>query len=288
MRHPPAVDMHPPQFGATVELGEHLARIEERVGIEGAFDALLHAQVHLAEHHAHEIALFDAHTMFAGEHAAPFGGSDASPEGWKEFESDWGEPILRQSLAQQVWAALRPEERTLARQAARGYMLHRKAQKKPPNVLSAHLFLKERAAWEGFAKYAPVTGPIIGTYERHSLEAKAIIALYAVARTEPRENRGRIVYRGEITPQLLRFADVLDNPRTEWIEESRQIASWSEFLAKHVHSNRPVLTDTRTIDGEKRTGIYAPWPWPPSTEGKIYTTGPPETLMSEKDYADFK
>jgi hypothetical protein len=35
-----------------------------------------------------------------------------------------------------------------------------------------------------------------------------------------------------------------------------------------------------------QAGSKAPWPWPPSKDGKIYTTGPPETLMTEQDIAD--
>jgi hypothetical protein len=39
-----------------------------------------------------------------------------------------------------------------------------------------------------------------------------------------------------------------------------------------------------------REGDPAPWPFAPSATGKIYPTGsgPPDTLMSEQDMADFK
>lgn len=220
----------------------------------------------------------------------PSGGRVADVEGWKEFEKDWQEPILRQTLAQQVWAALKPEERILARQAARGYVAWRKAQKKPPNVLGAHLFLKERDAWAGFAAKAPDVPQASGGYDADSAEGKAVIAIYAIARTHPFESRGRISYAGEITPQLLAFADVEDRSAWMWIEERPQIAAWSNFLSAHVKSARPSLVISRGSGEGVRTGIYAPWPWPPSAEGKIYTsaTGPPGTLMNEQDAADFK
>ena len=98
-----------------------------------------------------------------------------------------------------------------------------------------------------------------------------------------------IVYRGEITPQILTFADAPD-VRTCWIEQSRQIAAWSNFLKDHIKIPRPTLIGVREDHYADRTGIHAPWPWPPSVEGKIYTesTGPPDVLMTEDDLADFK
>src|SRR5262249_42299683 len=61
-----AMDMDAPQFGAAVELREDLAGIEEAVGVEGAFQALLLRQIDLIEHRAHEITLLDAHSVLAG------------------------------------------------------------------------------------------------------------------------------------------------------------------------------------------------------------------------------
>jgi hypothetical protein len=52
--------MQPAQLGAAVQFGEDLAGIEQAVGIEGAFDALLLRQVGLVEHRGHEVALFHA------------------------------------------------------------------------------------------------------------------------------------------------------------------------------------------------------------------------------------
>lgn len=217
----------------------------------------------------------------------PSGGSVA-PEGWKDFEDDWVEPILRQSMAQQVWSALKPEERLLARQAARGYVVWRKQQKKPPNVLGAHLFLKERDAWEKFARLAPDTAgtSIGGTYAIDSREGRALLALYAVARTRPAENRNGLAYRGEITPQILAFADV--DPRRIWIEDRQQIAAWSRFLGATVlHPNRPPLIETRGIGADTRRGIYAPELWPPPKDGNWSTAGPDDDL-SDQELADFK
>jgi hypothetical protein len=208
-------------------------------------------------------------------------------EGWKEFEADWGEPILRQSFAQQIWSALKLDERDLARRAARGYAIHLKSQRRPPARLSAHLFLKERDAWDGFAKLAPdVAAASLPTgYDPASREGKAITALYAVARSRPPESRGRIVYPREVTPQLLAFADEGKSPRACWIEDREQIGAWSGFIAQHVPGNRTSLWDTKGFGAEMRRGIYAPHPWPPTVKGEWSA---PKKLMTDQDYQDFK
>lgn len=210
-------------------------------------------------------------------------------EGWKEFESDWGEPILRQSIAQQVWAALSADERLLARRAARGYSVHLRSQRKPPARLGAHLFLKERDAWEGFAKLAPdaaaAKSALPVSYDPASPEGRAIAALYAVARSRAPENRGRIVYPREITPQLLAFADADKSPRLCWIEDREQIGAWFGFIAQHVPGNRTSLWDTKGVGVDMRRGIYAPHPWPPTTKGEWSA---PKKLMTDQDYQDFK
>src|SRR3546814_6957586 len=71
------MNMHPAQFGATMQGGKHLARIEQQFGIERAFQALLLLEIGLGEHHGHQIALFDADSMFAGKYAADL---DAQPQ----------------------------------------------------------------------------------------------------------------------------------------------------------------------------------------------------------------
>src|SRR4051812_44948764 len=68
----PVVDMDAPELRAAAQLREHFPWIEQPVRIEGAFEAQLLIEVGLAEHHRHQVALFDADTVLAGEHAADF------------------------------------------------------------------------------------------------------------------------------------------------------------------------------------------------------------------------
>ncbi len=66
------MDVDAAELGTTVQRRKHLARIEDLIGIEGAFHALLLLELVLREHHRHEIALLDPHPMLAGEHATHF------------------------------------------------------------------------------------------------------------------------------------------------------------------------------------------------------------------------
>lgn len=209
----------------------------------------------------------------------PSGGS-VDIEGWKEFQEDWQEPILRQSLAQQVWVALTADERSLARRAARGYVAHRKAQRKPPNAIGAHLFLKERDAWPAYAERAPGEIGYSGGIPSDSVEASAIRGLFAVANAAaPFEHKNRIVFQGKITPQLLAFADVGERAAWRWLEAGKHIAAWSEFLNANVQAARRPFVVTRTVDGQERRGIWVPWNYPPSVDGKIYDWPPlPQNL----------
>jgi hypothetical protein len=223
----------------------------------------------------------------------PSGGSVEADldDGWKEFEADWQEPILRQSIAQREWAKLSPEQRITARQAARGYIAYRKAQRKPPNVIGAQAFLRECDAWPKFATYAPELARATSgkSYSSDSPEADAIRALYATGRAAaPFEHKGRLVYPQPVTPQLLAFAQAGSASSWEFIELGKAIAAWSTFLDAHIFGVRSPFVVTR---GDRR-GIFVPWLFPPSVEGKVYPihgdTGlAPDDLMTDADYENF-
>src|SRR5258707_13380509 len=62
--------MHSAEFSATAELRKHLARIEQAVRIEGAFQPLLLIEVDLVEHRVHEIALLENDPLLPCQNAA--------------------------------------------------------------------------------------------------------------------------------------------------------------------------------------------------------------------------
>jgi hypothetical protein len=69
--------VHASELGASPQLRKHLARIEQMVGIESAFDPHLLVEVDLVEHFRHQVALLHPHSVLAGQHAADL---DAEPQ----------------------------------------------------------------------------------------------------------------------------------------------------------------------------------------------------------------
>lgn len=124
-------------------------------------------------------------------------------------------------------------------------------------------------------------------YAKDSAEAKAVKVLHdIVGRTSAfftifRRSDGSVTYTKLITPQLAMMSAA---PRAEaWVILTRQqAAAWEELLRTVFE---PGLL--RTV---LREGSSAPWPWPPSVEGKLYPsgTGPPETLATEDDLQNFR
>src|SRR6266849_10986035 len=59
-------------FSATFAQGKDFAGIEQAIGIEGVVDATHEVEVGVGENEGHELGLFHADAVFAGERAADF------------------------------------------------------------------------------------------------------------------------------------------------------------------------------------------------------------------------
>jgi hypothetical protein len=206
---------------------------------------------------------------------------------FEEFKKAWLRPIERLSVAETVWEKIASVKRGEAITAARGYFAWVGKQRKEPAVLSAQTFLRENSGWAQWLPFAPdpsgAPASISHAHPIDSREGKALVALYEFAGLGQylrgiMIRNGAVNYLAPITPRLLAMAEA--GPKDGWVVLNRQQASAWEGM----------LRETVTVQVRKhcREGDRAPWPWPPSVEGKIYTTGPPETLMSEQDEADFK
>jgi len=118
-------------------------------------------------------------------------------------------------------------------------------------------------------------------YPRDSVEGKALLILHDIGavgeffRQINRRNEAGYYYRGTMDDRLRALAQA---PKPDaWVQLNRQqAAAWETFLRERITANRQ-----RKMSEHSR----APWPWPPSVDGKLYTsaTGPPETYMSEED-----
>lgn len=218
----------------------------------------------------------------------PSGGLCAFDEMFEEFVKAWGEPIPKMALTRSAWDRVPTEKRPEAVAAAKGYWAWLRGHPKPPSAQSAQSFLRDVASWEQWLRFVPSGQSNAATgFPPDSTEAKAIAALHEVAgRSEAfrkiwRRADGSVRFPKPVTQQLLALAKM--PPSDEWLTLDRAGAgSWEDLLRQYFE---PGIARTHL-----REGSHAPWRFAPSLTGKIYTadTGPPERMMTEADYADFK
>ena len=130
--------------------------------------------------------------------------------------------------------------------------------------------LAERAEFE---KRNPV-------YAKDSPEAKAVKVLHdIVGRTSAywqifRRSDGSVTYTKLMTEQLTALSQAPD--QSEWVMLTHQQAgAWESLLGKVFDKG---LVRVRLHEGSK-----APWPWPPSIDGKLYTQADGVPPMTTED-----
>jgi predicted transcriptional regulator len=200
-----------------------------------------------------------------------------------EFKRRW--PTIAaddQTRVDNAWFALTVDEGEAALAGITPFLENQKRLKKTHPPAGFNYLGQKR--WTLLEQTATAGTPASTGYPRDSVEAKSLATLYDIGgageafRKINRSADGTVRYRLPVTPRLLKLAEA--GPKDGWVVLNRQQAGAWEGM----------LRETITVQVRKhlREGDRAPWPWPPSVEGKIYTTGPPETLMSEQDMADFK
>jgi hypothetical protein len=201
------------------------------------------------------------------EPASP--GEETEPEHFAAAWAAWrGHEAMRRDLALDEFRKLPAEKQRICRNAIPLFnaALDRLGRTRVPNF---HLWIRAR----GFEEFpgALQTDPAASrtSFDVESREGNAIVALYAVARARPFETRGCVVYAREVTPQILAFADAGASSSWQWIEDRQQIGAWSSFLSANVLGARPPLIVDRGLGDAKRSGIFAPWPWPPRKDGNL-------------------
>lgn len=204
--------------------------------------------------------------------------------GLVEFKRRWPTAASDdQSKTDEAWFALEFDEGDAAL-AGIPLFLEKLKRDKRTTVPAGWKYLREKRWTLLETTAAAPHGPTI--HARDSTEAKAVGVLFKIAKASSFfhsvvARHGSVSYAKEITPQLA----ALDHPQAhreaDWVELSHQQAcAWEAFLREFV----TVQVRKHLVAGDR-----APWPWPPSVEGKLYPiTGPPEVLMSDQDAADFK
>lgn len=146
---------------------------------------------------------------------------------------------------------------------------------------AAWKYLKEKR-WT-LLEQAQATAANPSGYPRDSTEAKAVMTLYSLAGAldffvKVVRKNDVVYYSHPVPPQLAALAQA--PPRDDWVPlERNQAAAWETMIEKY-----PTVGRRKHL----REGDPAPWPWPPSVEGKLYTSGPPPTELSDQYAADFK
>lgn len=217
----------------------------------------------------------------------PPSGGLAGPS-FDDFRKAWLRPIDRMSLAERAWDHTPTAKRGEAITAVRGYFVFVSQQRKDYAVVSAQTFLREPSGWAQWLPYAPDAAgnapSIVTGYARGSPEASALVNLHDALgvgsgfRSIFAKDSAPVSYRKPMTDQIRAFAEM--PPRDAWVKlDHKGAGAWTRF-APEVS----MIPRTRTF----RDGDMAPWIFPPSVTGKIYTaTGPPAGELTEDDLDAF-
>jgi Helix-turn-helix domain len=195
--------------------------------------------------------------------APPPGGSFEFDFGWWKFAAAWPEPILKLSLARELWRNLTERERAVAIVAARGYTIWNRTQRTPARY-SAQSFLRERDGWAQFAALASrSTSSVRQVFEAEGsmawlarvVIAKIIGASAPIALDLP-EGRGRRF--NQPPEEYLQLAKFAEQDATVWqfvCAGAPECDAWCKFLKIEPRSI-VVATTIKVVNGQE----YANWP----------------------------
>ena len=118
-------------------------------------------------------------------------------------------------------------------------------------------------------------------FAKDSDGAKAVRLLHdLVGRTSAffqifRRSDGSVTYTKEMTPQLLALAQAPQDQESWPVLNRQHAGAWEELLRKVFDQG---LVRTYLTEGSR-----APWPWPPSIEGKIYSDADGVPPINDED-----
>lgn len=196
---------------------------------------------------------------------------DRKARGLVTFEARWPTAAAddRQRTAY-AWEALSEAEEEAAIKGIAPFLenLKRLGRKGVP---AGWKYLEEKRWTLLETEKSPTDKPRALMFAPDSAQARAIIAIHAVARVTPfRLQSGEISFLREVTPQLLAMAKA--PPRENWpfIEERNQIGAWRGFVGNCVTRSIPTFVEERN----GKSGVFAPWPWPPRKDGTLSDIAP--------------
>lgn len=129
---------------------------------------------------------------------------------------------------------------------------------------------KKRDDWKPRTAYAWGSPEAMAIKALHDLVGRTN-AFYAIWR---RKEDGAVTFYSEMTPQLIRFAEI-GEPSTWAALTYQQACAWEEFFDG--------IFPKEAVRYHMREGSKAPWPWPPSIEGKLYPDANGVPPLSNED-----
>jgi hypothetical protein len=194
------------------------------------------------------------------------------------LEIRWPRAVVddRQKIAYEA-AAVPPEEREAAIAGIAPFLEELKAAGRT-RVPALWKYLLDRK-WQRLAVKADGP-PVSQQFPRGGSEARAIGLLFMVAQSDDFFLRvyckdGFVGWNKPFTEQLGAMAKASGRERWRSLP-AEGAASWNEFIRSAIGPQFARL----------RPGSSAPWPWPPSVEGKIYEWPPEPELVAEQPEPD--
>jgi Helix-turn-helix domain len=187
------------------------------------------------------------------------------------FEQRWPTSAADSAQRTAYAAEALTEDEQQAALAGIGPFLDELKRHKRKHVPSGFTYLEERR-WTKLPQRTPEMHAT--AFPAGGEEGKALAVLYEIAGKTPffratMVRGGNVYYRGTMEPRLLALARADATDR--WVTlDRRQAAAWEDLLRTYV----TVQVRNRLVEGAR-----APWPWPPSVEGKIYDTAAPPVVL---------
>lgn len=205
------------------------------------------------------------------------GSSEDSEKRFQAFKAGYPDGVIDLDAARRAFAALSRADQEACLAAVPVYAARCRARRE--KSMKGHLFVRKRA-WDGLL--AAAEHATAGPYDRHSEVGRALVALMRIGRWRLAEsNGGQLIYPRPITAQLLALAQAPDGGEVYPIG-SKSFGAWRRLIDECL-PNHGRLSE-----------ITAPWPYPPSATGKVYSAGsdPPDdrvegTLATRADLAEF-
>ena len=212
-------------------------------------------------------------------------------EGWQAFETAFaadGDPIVRVSIAKQLFAALTADEKRRLVAAAKGLIAWRRRQKRPPGKPSAQTFIRETDAWANWQKYAPpdpvVREPPVFIADG-SADWRALCVLARIC-DDPEPvarmvaDHGLGLLRSKPLSEAMRaLGQAFDLESGEWpiVEDgSQQCGAWCAFVGiKPFNLFTGEVVQKEIMPGKTvawkvaKFGLRVPWLWPPRKDGSL-------------------